>query len=127
MAVSGLVALPATKPANTEIVQDTATKPEPPVTGTMFVHRPGSAGSCQMRRVTDAKDNVIVDASCRDIYPALMDVSAWQEKSDGTVVLSDANESTVIMLGLADGHAYEALYPPTAMLVLVADEGARNN
>lgn len=81
------------------------------------VHRVGVDGHCLLTRASD-KIGAVAGEYCDDIYAPLAGVSGWNEESDGSIVLTDANGNSVVVLGFADGHAYESVIPASAMLIV---------
>ncbi len=100
-------------------VTDEAPAETPGFTGRMRILSPASQHSCILTRTAlEGTGPVTPDGHCAQLLPVLGDVAGWEENADGSVVLTDRNGREILMLGLADGHAYESISPATAMLVV---------
>jgi hypothetical protein len=62
-----------------------------------------------------------VEPGCDDVLPGLSRARHWQERDDGSVVISVDGGKAIVSFAVADGVAYESFAPRSPLISLIAE------
>jgi hypothetical protein len=90
---------------------------------TFLVRALGSDESCRVRKAVmlGGVAELDVEPGCDDVLPGLSRARHWQERDDGSVVISVDGGKAIVSFAVADGVAYESFAPRSPLISLIAE------
>lgn len=122
LAVAVLAGTQYTEPGNPEPGTDQGASRKPDRFALQLV---GVSGECRIERgIAEAggSHDLVLDARCADLYPALAQARTWRDRADGGISLASLSGEPVVVFAVSDGLDFESIEPASPIITLKSAE-----